>query len=138
MKNHLWLVGSLLFSLPACTSIHYLPAQSVTYPPTAQVEVLLEKPTKSYTVLGLVIAETQPLISGISQFTTEEDLLEEVKTKAKEIGANAIVVTHVGHSQVLRSSPNYATGGSHVSSKTMRRVEAVAIRFDVLPDTATK
>jgi hypothetical protein len=95
------------------------------------VEVLFEKPTKPYTVLGLIVAETQPLISGISQFTTEEALLEEVKTKAKEIGANAIVITQVGRNEVLRSHPNFVTGGVSVMSRTMRRVEAMAIRFDV-------
>lgn len=116
------LVG-ILFFLSACVSVSYLPSKATdNYPSTSSVEVFFEKPNKTYIELGLIIVETQPLLSGISRFTTEETLIEKAKEKAMSIGAQAIIITSLRQREVI--------GGSTGSSRTMRRMEVLAIRFE--------
>ena len=106
----------LIIFLTGCATISYLPSSSRTSTPTTSVEVLWEKPQKLYIELGQVTVE--------SSSHTDEQLFEKLKQKAMQIGADAIIV---------KSTIPYATAprGSwlFVSGKTVRRLEALAIKY---------
>ena len=78
------LIAACALVLAGCETVstkvvQYNPA--VTYPPTPSVEVLVQKPTRPHAEIGLVEA------SGSS----EAELLNAAREKARELGADAIV-----------------------------------------------
>ncbi|HSQ04384.1 MAG TPA: hypothetical protein VLN59_10135 [Burkholderiales bacterium] len=58
------------------------PAQ--TFPPSQNVEILLEKPHRPYTAIGLL--ESRGEIGA-----SEADLLKDIRVKAQQLGADAVV-----------------------------------------------
>lgn len=94
-----------LLLLTACAKTTYVPiGQTLTYPPTSTIEVLIEAPKQPFTVLGLITAETHPLSVYVwwsSYFVSEGDILEEAKNKAMEMGANALIIGQGATAQVL-------------------------------------
>jgi hypothetical protein len=83
------MLATLALTLAGCAAIdtHVValdPAQH--YAPSANVEVLLQKPTRPYTEVGLI--ESRGDI-GISELA----LLEDAREKAKALGADAIIRT---------------------------------------------
>ena len=62
--------------------VHLNPAQ--TYPPSQNVEILLEKPHRPYTPIGLL--ESRGDIGA-----SEADLLNDIRVKAQQLGADAVV-----------------------------------------------
>lgn len=92
MRN-LILSALLPLFVSACTLVSTQVVQldpSRTFPPTPNVEVLLEKPKRAYTEIALL--ESRGDI-GVG----EADLLNSAREKAKTIGADAIVRVDVAH-----------------------------------------
>jgi hypothetical protein len=82
-------IGSLLAGafLAGCASVttHVVPLDPAqTYPPTQNVRLLLEKPDRPYTSIGLL--ESRGEVG-----TSEAELLSDIRTKARQIGADAVV-----------------------------------------------
>jgi hypothetical protein len=82
----------------------------VKYPPTLKVEVLTKPPSRPYK--SFAVLECEPAPHGKS-----EEVWEGLKNKAREIGADAIILCQAGPDQGLPGIPP--------TSKT----QAVAIRY---------
>jgi hypothetical protein len=82
----------------------------VKYPPTLKVEVLTKPPSRPYK--SFAVLECEPAPHGKS-----EELWEGLKQKAKEIGADAIILCQPG--------PDQGLPGIQRTSKT----QAVAIKY---------
>jgi len=92
-----------------CASVNYLPSGQNQYLPSTQsVQVLYEKPQKSYTELGLIICE--------GDMVSNEALFKKLKQKAMRIGADAIIIRDTEISSDLY-------GGS------FRKIEGLAIKW---------
>jgi len=110
-----FILSFLIFFLSGCATISYLPSTSQKFSPTQSVEILWEKPQRSYIELGQISVESADY--------SEETLFKKLKQKAMEIGADAVII---------RSTKPYTkTMGSwvFVGSTTVRRIEALAIKW---------
>ena len=110
-----FILSFLIFFLSGCATISYLPSTSQKLPPTQSVEILWEKPQRPYIELGQISVESADY--------SEETLFKKLKQKAMEIGADAVII---------RSTKPYTkTRGNwlFVSSSTIRRIEALAIKW---------
>jgi hypothetical protein len=85
----------------------YAHLAGIKYPPTQKVEVLRQPPSRPYQ--SFAVLESKPAGS-----TTQ---LEGLKRKAKEIGADAIILCHPGANQGLPGLPPSV------------RLQAVAIKY---------
>ena len=70
----------------------YHQQMGIQYPATLKVDVLHETPTRPYK--SFAVLESYP-----AHYADQEKVLEELKEKAREIGADAIVVCHAGAGQ---------------------------------------
>jgi hypothetical protein len=84
LPNALLFTAALLVGCATVTThvVSLNPAQ--TFPPTQNVEILLEKPHRPYTSIGLL--ESRGEIG-----TSEAELLQDIRTKAQQLGAHAVV-----------------------------------------------
>ncbi|MEJ2671498.1 MAG: hypothetical protein P8168_04695 [Deltaproteobacteria bacterium] len=89
----------------------------VKYPPTQKVEVLSQPPSKPYK--SFAVLEYKPSASS----STEAEL-EGLKSKAKEIGADAIIICRPGANQGLPGLP------------ASTRMQAVAIKYKFTGETS--
>jgi hypothetical protein len=84
--RHIFLVIAVL-ALTACTSITRVvelsPAQK--YPPTAHVDVFLQKPDRPYVEIALLESRGE----------SEAQMLNDAREKAAQLGADAIIRTQV-------------------------------------------
>jgi hypothetical protein len=90
----------------------YSHLMEVKYPPTTQVEVLRQAPSRPYKSFAVLEYEAGP-------HSRLEAVLEGLKDKAREIGADAIIL--------CQSVPNSGTAGT----STPALLQAVAIRYIV-------
>lgn len=84
MKTLRSLAGAALLALTAACAVNTRVVQlnpAQVYPPTQSVEVLLQKPARPYVEIALLESEG----------TSEADLLNDAREKAKALGADAIV-----------------------------------------------
>jgi hypothetical protein len=70
----------------------------VKYPPTVKVDVLNNPPTQPYKSFAVLEGQT-------SAHLTPEGLVEEFKRKAREIGADAIILCSLGPDRQVASLP---------------------------------
>ena len=82
----------------------------VKYPPTQRVDVLRQPPSRPYK--SFAVLEYKPAASG-----STDRQLEGLKSKAREIGADAIILCHPGVTQGLPGLPPSAN------------LQAVAIKY---------
>jgi len=79
----------LFLTLAGCSTISYLPSNNIqSYAPSQSVEVLYEKPTKPYVVLGRVSINAMDILS-------DQTILNRLKQKAMSLGADAIIVDNM-------------------------------------------
>ena len=107
--------------MSACVKMAYLPTdESVRYVPSAVVEVFWKEPDRPYKVIGR--------ISATSDSRGEETLFRKVKDRAARAGANAIIMGGTDQTSSVIGTP-VATGGTLIVPVTVRRLEALAIRW---------
>ena len=114
-----------------CVSVHYIPSTSATYAPTTSVEVLFEKPTRPYVVLGL-LRSAFPAVN-------ETDEIGLIRRRAMEIGAHALIEIRFRERTSVSSHRRFTPGGGFVamgmggdtvvSSDTAIYAEALAISY---------
>jgi len=80
-----------LLLLTGCATLSYFPSIDRVYTPTSHVEVLFREPQKDYIIIGKIISE--------GDIWSHKTLLEKIKKKAMQVGADAILVTEAGHFQ---------------------------------------
>ena len=96
----------------------YAHLMKVKYPPTFQVDVLRKPPSRPYQSFAVLEFEPAPL-------SRAEEVVEGLKSKAREIGADAIILCQTGPDQELAGKP--PTG----------KMQAVAIKY-IVTSTPTK
>ena len=104
------LLGVLCLSPTAMDLSAYDQQMGTKYPPTFKVDVLKEPPARPYKSFAV-------LESDSASYANHEKMLEEFKTKAREIGADAIITCHAGAGQ--------GPAGDWPTSK----MQAVAIKY---------
>jgi hypothetical protein len=82
----------------------------VKYPPTLKVDILSKPPSRPYKVFAVLECES-------SYYPGSKRLMEGLKTRAREIGADALILCHAGTNQGLPGV-----------SQT-QRMQAVAIKY---------
>ena len=85
------LLGVSVLALAGCASVNTQIVQldpARQFPPTQNVEVLLQKPARPHTAIALI--ESRGEIGA-----SEADLLNDAREKAKALGADAIVKTEL-------------------------------------------
>ena len=88
----------------------YSHLMEIKYPPTLQVDVLRKAPSKPYKSFAVLECEPAP-------HSRPEEVVEELKGKARDIGADAIILCQGGPDQGLPEMPPTA------------KMQAVAIRY---------
>jgi len=96
----------------------YSHLMEIKYPPTLQVDVLRKVPSRPYKSFAVLECESAP-------HSRPEEVLEGLKGKAREIGADAIILCQGGPDQGLPQMP--PTG----------KMQAVAIKY-ILTSTSDK
>lgn len=105
------------FTLAACTSPRFTRYTEVTYPPTSEVDVLRTKPAdRLYVELGEIRLRLNK--------TNEDNAIIILKEKAKELGANAIVIL----GEQSRGAA-FVPAGNMAIAVPLRDLVAVAIRY---------
>jgi hypothetical protein len=104
------LLGVLCLSPTAMDLSAYDQQMGIQYPATLKVDVLKEPPARPYKSFAV-------LESDSASYANHEKMLEEFKTKAREIGADAIITCHAGAGQ--------GPAGDWPTSK----MQAVAIKY---------
>lgn len=80
-----WLCAAALVAGCATVTTQVVPLNPAqTFPPSQNVEILLEKPHRPYTSIGLL--ESRGAIGA-----SEADLWKDIRVKAQELGADAVV-----------------------------------------------
>ena len=105
----------LALQCPASGSVDlsaYAHLMQVKYPPTFQVDVLRQPPSRPYQ--SFAVLEFEPL-----PHSRAEEVVEGLKSKAREIGADAIILCQAGPDQKLPGIPPPA------------KMQAVAIKYRV-------
>jgi len=102
-------VAWVCLGITACTTGSATRTSSTIYQPTnsSQVEILLEKPTRPYTVIGTVGSKGDGLAS-------DDALFRALQKEAAELGAHAVLVQGEGISQV-----NDFWNGSYQKSRAL-------------------
>ncbi len=125
MKTRFY-IGAILLTIMSlsclgCATVTFLPAaDSTAYTPTKSLKVYWKEPQRSYTVIGMVSAESTDF--------DEKTLFGMLKQKAMAIGAHAIVMG--GRSRRSSGGVAMPLGTSFVFiPSTSTRIEALAIRF---------
>jgi hypothetical protein len=90
----------------------------IKYPPTFQVDVLRKPPSRPYQSFAVLEFEPPP-------HSRPEEAVEGLKGKAREIGADAIILCQAGPDQKLAGIP------------TAGKMQAVAIKY-IATSTPTK
>jgi hypothetical protein len=107
--------------LSGCATVNYLPTdETAKYKPTNSLKVYWSEPQEPYTTIGK--------LSVNSGDFTEEELFVKLKTKAKEVGANAIIMKGSSQQSSVVGVPTYG-GGTIITPVISTRLEAIAIRF---------
>ena len=96
----------------------YAHLMEVKYPPTFQVDVLRNPPSRPYKSFAVLEFEPAPL-------SRAEEVVEGLKGKAREIGADAIILCPPGPDQELAGIPSKG------------KMQAVAIKY-IVTSTPTK
>lgn len=113
---------SLFVMLSGCATVNYLPTDdSVAYEPTSTLRVFWKEPSEKHTIIGRLSVESGDF--------SEEELFLKLKQKAKEIGANAIIMSGTSQQSSVVGVPVYG-GGTIIAPVTSTRLEAIAIRFN--------
>ena len=122
MKPVICLLSFLtLLSFSACSpSVNFMKYSEVNYPPTNSVEVLRNKPVeKEFVELGELSLQIKKGIFG-----NQEEAVLNLKKKAKEIGADAIII--LGE----ESEGNVIVPiGDSYTSVDKRYIKAIAIKY---------
>ena len=96
------------------------------YPPSSSVQILTENPSKPYTQIAIL--ETSA-VSGI----LVPEMLEDMRKKAMEIGADAIMPAPVEESQKGTTGIIYNPflgGYQTIEGGSLRTIRAIAIKFE--------
>ena len=81
--------------ISGCATVSYLPSTQQTYAPTTSVDVFWKEPQKPYIELGELV------IKGSNCFTSEDELLENLKKEAMKKGADAVIVKAIHPSAIF-------------------------------------
>ena len=95
----------------------YSHLMEIKYPPTLQVDVLRKAPSRPYKSFAVLECEPAP-------DARSEEVVEGLKGKAREIGADAIILCQGGPDQGLPGLPPTA------------KMQAVAIKYVLTTDSA--
>lgn len=123
--NEFFLAGKeaqyLTLQCPSSGSVDlsaYAHLMQVKYPPTFQVDVLRQPPSRPHQSFAVLEFEPPP-------HARAEEVVERLKGKAREIGADAIILCQAGSDRKLAGIPPTA------------KVQAVAIKY-IATNTPTK
>lgn len=102
------------FGLSGCATVSFLPATNFqSLSPSQSVEILFEKPQKSYIILGKITAESGDI--------SEDGLYKKLKQKAINVGADAIIVEST------------RPAGTDWCGSVIHRLEGLAIKWQLRP-----
>lgn len=102
------------FGLLGCATVSFLPATNFqSLPPSQSVEILFEKPQKSYIILGKITAESGDI--------SDNSLYKKLKQKAIKVGADAMIM------ESTRPAGTDWCGG------VVHRLEGLAIKWQQNP-----
>lgn len=121
MNTHRLLIATLAIGLTACTPlVHVSSLSSKTFPPTNEVEILATQvPSRRY----VEIAE----LEVVNEYSRESQF-EALKKKAKEVGANAVILVAEANKGAIAVDSWGAYGGSAMVIP-VRRIRGIAIRY---------
>ncbi|HTP99295.1 MAG TPA: hypothetical protein VMN56_08210 [Casimicrobiaceae bacterium] len=99
------------------------PAGSATYPPTQFVDMLDAPPSRPYQEIGVIEV---PGEAG----ALRAQVLAQIRTKAQEIGAQAVILTDLSRPAPVTQRLNPTTGQMEtVGGQTIPAFRGVAIRY---------
>jgi hypothetical protein len=115
---------AFLTAVLGCTSIQYL---GDSYPHTEHVDLYFSENDvpQNYTVIGRLVATA----NVDEPFYSDEKFTEAIRKKAREKGADAVVILGL-HKVMTGSKVIYEDSGAISSVDEKRRVEALAIRYE--------
>lgn len=112
---------ALIVMLTGCATVNYLSTdETATYEPTNSLKIYWNEPQEQHTIIGKISVEGGDY--------SEEELFVKLKEKAKEVGANAIIMAGSSQQNSVVGIPVYG-GGTIIASVSSTRLEAIAIRF---------
>jgi hypothetical protein len=122
--KHLIIAATLLTAVLGCTSIQYV---GDSYPHTERVDLYFSENDvpQNYTVIGRLLATA----NVDEPFYSDQKFTEAIKKKAREKGADAVVILGL-HKVMTGSTVIYEDSGVISSIDEKRRVEALAIRYE--------
>lgn len=96
---------------------------TVTYPPTANVELLEQAPTRPYTEIGTIDEPGEP-------GALRAQVLAQIREKARQLGADAVIVTDVSRRAPTTQRLNPTTGFyDTVGGQVIPAFKGIAIKF---------
>ena len=114
------IILALSFLLSSCYSVDFVRYSDESYPESNNVEVFRSKPVdKEYIELGELSLRVK---KGL--FSNQEDVVIKLKEKAREIGANAIII--LGEE---KEGSVIVPVGDVYTSVDKRYIKAIAIRY---------
>jgi hypothetical protein len=115
------LLLTLVVLLSSYETVNFLPTdENIAYEPTNYLKVFWSEPQEKYKIIGKLSVES-------SDFS-EEELFVKLKEKAKEVGANAIIMSGSSQQSSVVGVPVYG-GGTMIAPVTSTRLEAIAVRL---------
>jgi hypothetical protein len=114
----------LLMAGCAATTDATLMKKGKTYPPTTEVEILFEKPTRPYEIIAILDSKG---LAGVSEVV----VLNNMRDKAMQIGADALLPTgrsQIQHQQGIMYNP-WLGGYQSVGGGTSSTLRGFAIKW---------
>ena len=137
MKTHRWMPAALLLIATGCAHLDYA---GQSFPPTQNVDLFYSEANvnREYTVMG-------ELTGTGDQFVSSQKLQDQMVQKAREKGADGVVILGLEHFQ-SGSNTNYnetttegknkkgktvssTSGSSSTSSEESKRIRAILIKY---------
>ena len=110
-----WMTAPVLLVLAACYTVNLTPHRELDFPPSIDVEVLQDEPTRAYIVLGEMWVPANDN-GGVLR----------MRRKAMEIGAHAIILLGERNAGAVA----LPLPGVGVVAVPVNRTYAVAIRYE--------
>lgn len=114
------------FALVACTPSQpevVRPAGGAVYAPTQYVEILEKAPSKPYTEIGVIDAPGEP-------GALRAQVMAQVRTKASQMGADAVILTDLSRPAPVTQRLNPTTGTYEtVGGQMIPAFRGIAIKY---------
>jgi hypothetical protein len=120
-----WLVLAAAVLAAACASPQpdVVRTGSQVYAPTTDVEMLEQPPSRPYTEIGVIDAPGEP-------GALRAQVLVQVRDKARQLGADAVILTDLSHRAPTTQRLNPTTGYYEtVGGQTIPAFKGIAIKY---------